>query len=162
MESTIPNFSRYKISSDGDLYGINGRKMKLFKTAKGYFRTSLVCDDGKKRTMLIHRLVAMTFIPEVDDKPYINHKDGNKTNNKIDNLEWCTVKENNIHAYKNGLARHFVGEDHGNSKLNNKTVLSIRSTYKKGKISYQSLAEKYGVGKSMIGYIIQNKNWKHI
>lgn len=61
--------------------------------------------DGKPKTYLVHRLVAEAFIPKVEGKDYINHKDGNRRNNHVSNLEWCTYEENNNHAFDNGLIK---------------------------------------------------------
>mgnify|MGYP003860008341 CR=1 FL=1 len=66
---------------------------------KSYHRVNL----GRDNTFLVHRLVAQTFIPNPENKPCINHLDGNKNNNHINNLEWCTYYENNQHAYRLGL-----------------------------------------------------------
>ena len=71
----------------------------------GYVYVHL-CNDGEERTIRLHRLVAETFIPNPNKLPQINHIDGNKENNRIDNLEWCTASENEKHAYKIGLANN--------------------------------------------------------
>lgn len=60
--------------------------------------------DNKRTVKMIHRLVAETFIPNPDGKPQVNHKDGNRDNNRVDNLEWCTCSENSLHAYRTGLS----------------------------------------------------------
>ncbi|MEO3410255.1 HNH endonuclease [Levilactobacillus brevis] len=62
--------------------------------------------DGSHQTMLVHRLIAMSFIPNPQNKPCINHIDGNSENNRPENLEWCTYKENQIHAFRTGLNKH--------------------------------------------------------
>lgn len=80
-------------------------KEKIIKTSnisKGYKGVTLT-KDKKRYPKKVHRLVAEAFIPNPENKSQVNHKDGNKANNKIDNLEWCTNKENVIHAYKLGL-----------------------------------------------------------
>lgn len=73
-----------------------------YVTPKGYCRVQL--NDGKRcKNLMVHDIVAMAFIPNVEHKPYVNHKDGRKTNNYVSNLEWVTCSENLIHAYENGL-----------------------------------------------------------
>lgn len=87
--------------------GRSPRKEKytaIFVDRRGYMKTN-VCKFGKYTQVYVHRLVAETFIPNPDDKPQVNHKDGNKQNNHIDNLEWCTPKDNINHANKLGLRK---------------------------------------------------------
>ncbi len=73
------------------------------KTDEGYYQSKLTNDNSICRTELIHRLVASAFIPNPDNKPTVNHKDGNKKNNFVDNLEWATDSEQMDHAYNNSL-----------------------------------------------------------
>lgn len=79
----------------------------------GYYRVTLAW-KGKKKQVYVHRLLANHFIPNVDDLPQVNHKDGDKLNNNLDNLEWVTHKENTVHAYKNGLIDVACGSKHHN------------------------------------------------
>ncbi len=94
------------------------RKEKILKPSKdaaGYLKIDL-CKNGKRKNYLIHRLVAETFIPNPENKLQVNHKDGNKSNNFVDNLEWATPKENIIHAVVNGLNIPKKGWKHHSSK----------------------------------------------
>lgn len=75
-----------------------------FKNNKGYMRIALKNKD-KVKDYLVHRLVAKTFIPNPENKRFVNHKNGNKEDNRVENLEWCTQKENMQHAVKNGLSK---------------------------------------------------------
>lgn len=84
---------------------------------KTYYRVAL-CRNGKKENVSVHRLVARTFIPNPENKPCVNHIDGNKHNNHVENLEWVTYSENTIHAYQTGLipphkAEPFVEKKYG-------------------------------------------------
>ena len=81
--------------------------------ANGYYRVTLA-KNGKKKQVYLHRLIATHFIENPNNLPIVNHKDGNKLNNSLDNLEWCTVQENVIHAYKHNLMNHVKGENHPN------------------------------------------------
>lgn len=92
---------------DGNKYRARSSP-KIMKTqiaTTGYERVTLVI-EGHRRHCKVHRLVALAFLPQIDGKPHINHKDGNKLNNAVDNLEWCNRSENMLHAYKIGLIHH--------------------------------------------------------
>lgn len=93
----------YEIDVDGNIRSLSSNKiLKTGISKKGYKIVSL-WRDGKGTTKYVHRLVAETFLPMKKDKKIINHKDGNKLNNNINNLEWVTYSENNKHAYDNKL-----------------------------------------------------------
>lgn len=99
----INGFDNYAVSNYGNLKNIkNGRVLKLQVSKGGYHNYSL-CQNGIKKNLIIHRLVAIYFIENPDNKPYVNHKDGNKLNNHYTNLEWVTAKENDTHARNTGL-----------------------------------------------------------
>lgn len=102
----IKGFSNYLISMNGDVYSIFTKKyLAKIKHSHGYLFVAIKGDDGKRYNKYIHRLVAEVYIPNRDNKPFVNHKDGNKHNNRIDNLEWCTNSENMIHAVNNGMRK---------------------------------------------------------
>jgi hypothetical protein len=92
----IPGYEgRYQASNLGRIRSQARGVLKPFKNKNGYLIATLY-NQGKVRTG-VHRLVALTFIPNPEDKPQINHKDGNKENNNLNNLEWVTCSENNLH-----------------------------------------------------------------
>jgi hypothetical protein len=116
MRKTIKGYEgKYEISNNGVVYSLK-RKSKNGKTIgdrvlkggvypNGY-RFVILTDDNRKETRhLIHRLVATAFIPNPNELPCVNHKDGNKLNNAVENLEWCTQLENVRHAIQNGLIK---------------------------------------------------------
>ena len=99
----IPFDYDYKITMFGHVRNINtGNVIKHFTNRSGYKYCTL-SKGGRKRNITMHRLIASTFIPNPHNKPFINHINCNKTDNRIENLEWCTPKENAIHARQNGL-----------------------------------------------------------
>lgn len=101
----ISKFPNYVISDDGRVKNmVTGRELKPIQESTGYSHVTL-CNDGKHHQTSIHRLVAQTFIPNPNNKPMVNHIDGDKANNRVDNLEWCTQSENMRHAYRTGLQR---------------------------------------------------------
>ena len=109
----VPFDCNYMVSNYGDIYSIRSKKiLKGEITKKGYIRVRLTNNNR----MLIHVIVAKTFIPNPQNKPQVNHKDGNKQNNCVDNLEWCTQSENMVHALSNKLRIAPKGKDVYNSK----------------------------------------------
>ena len=96
----VPN---YCINKKGEIKNLKTKRILKFTIShNGYFKTNVMI-NGKITTIFPHRLVAQAFIPNPNNLPCVNHKDGNKQNNCVDNLEWCSYSENMKHAVKNGL-----------------------------------------------------------
>ena len=111
----ITILSKYEIDEFSNITNTQGKILKLTTHCQtGRFQISLYCDDGLRRSFYVHRLVAMAFIPNPENKPEINHIDGNPKNNSIDNLEWCDRFENMKHANLIGLYPRKRGSDHHN------------------------------------------------
>ena len=111
----------------------------------------------------IHRLVATAFIDNPDGLQQVNHKDGNKKKNVVDNLEWVTESQNSQHAFNNGLRNAPYGEQNGQHKLTQNDVNEIKESYIKGSLMFggKALAKKYGVTPATISRIVNNKRWNH-
>lgn len=111
------------------------------------------------KTKKVHKLVAELFIPNPNNLPQINHKDGNKTNNNVDNLEWCTNQENQIHARNHGLTA--TGQKCSFSKLTQDQVDFIRLNFAQESPQYNTvqLAEMFGVNRTTISRIKNNNRW---
>jgi len=115
--------NHYKINKDGVIVSVSKNiPLKCYVTPKGYKMASL-CKNGKSYKVFLHRLLAIAFIPNTENKPYINHKDGNKLNNSLDNLEWCTKKENNAHAWRTGLCENVRKINRENGKKRDMTEI---------------------------------------
>jgi hypothetical protein len=156
----------YKISNLGNVYSVRSNKnlkhQKSGHKGSGYLQVPLH-RDGKKKLTCVHRLIAEHFIPNPENKPVVNHLDGNKQNNEISNLEWCTVSENMKHAYDTGLNTSLKhGIEHHKSKLNEDDVREIRRLYATGMVSQTKLAKQFGVNQANIGFIVRKEIWKHV
>lgn len=128
--------------------------------AKGYFRVAL-SKNGKSETRKVHRLVAEAFLPNPKNLPQVNHKDGNKQNNAVENLEWCDGSENLHHAYLIGLKK-VNGEHNPSAKLSCEDVLFIRKNYvpRDSEFGATALGKRFGVHRKTIGRIVSGSHWK--
>lgn len=151
------------ISDHGGFRLVRERILRPGKNRRGY-TTVLLNSYGKSHTRYVHRLVIQAFIPNLENKRTVNHKDGIKSNNKIDNLEWATDSENIKHAFVLGLKGGLsdIGENNHNSKLTNKQVCEIRNRYIFRKVTYKYLADIYKVSISTIEAVISGRNWRKI
>lgn len=127
----------------------------------GYWVVSIPI-DGKRKQLSVHRLLATAFIPNPENKPQINHKDGNPSNNEITNLEWCTPSENTQHAYATGLAKGRKGERHHNCKLTESDVLEIRRLYYVERLIAKEIAVKFSITYATVRLIVSNLIWTHV
>ena len=140
---------------------ISDRICKSQDNGKGY-KQIYVSINNKRKLFYIHRLVAIYFIENPDNKPQVNHKDGNKSNNVFNNLEWCSRIENIKHAIEKKLI-NAKGENSKNAKLTEKQVLAIRRLNKiNPKFNKTKVAKKLNVRDTTIHKIIKNKRWCHI
>lgn len=134
----------------------------------GYYRITL-SKDNVRINYSIHRLVALAFIENPECKPFINHIDGNKVNNSIENLEWCTAAENNRHAFRTGLNKYHPeflpllrGEDNPKHILTEDDVREIRVLLENGKYTQLEIGEMYGVSNFAICDIKRGRSWKEV
>jgi hypothetical protein len=160
----LKDFPAYLISETGKVYYKTKKEfIKPRITEHGYLTVFINKQKDKKRNYFLHKLVAETFIWNPHNKPYVNHKDGNKQNPRLENLEWCTAKENTHHAMKYGLINHRtnIGSKKKTSVLNEQQVLKIRQLNKNGSTQTE-LAKRFGVSQPLISQIIRNELWQHV
>ena len=151
----------YKVDENGNVFSVrNNKLLKRMMFPSGYEYVHLCNGKGKTKLFRVHRLVAETFIPNPNNLPEVNHKDGDKLNNNVKNLEWCTNLENMRHSIETGL-RTVKDENNPSAKLTAKDVENIRKEYipKSKEFGTVALARKYGVTNVMIGKIIRNECW---
>ena len=149
----IVDYEGYYITTDGRVWSEKSKKfLSVFPDKDGYLLCSL-SHEGKSKPHKVHRLVALSFLPNPENKPQVNHIDGNKANNHIDNLEWASAKENIKHALNSGLI---------NSKLSEEDVLYIRTNYipKSPDFGGRALAKKFNVVPSVISNVVKGKTYK--
>lgn len=151
----------YRVTSFGRV--INKKTNTLLKHRKNNSYASVrLYIDGRPKDIRIHRLVALNFIenPDIKNKNCVNHKDGNKMNCHMSNLEWATEKENAEHASEIGLLT--VGENRKNAKISEKQAWEIIKAIKSGYTNSQIVKEYPFATRSIVEKIKNKKRWKHL
>lgn len=161
----IEGFESYFISNNGVVYSDKYTERKILSpraNKRGYLYVNL-CNNGKYKSISIHRLVAQAFIPNTENKPEVNHINGIKTDNRVENLEWVTKSENIQHAFDNNLNKPHdaKGSKNGFSKLKENQVVEIK-TKLINKISVNEIYKQYGVSYECIRNIKRCLSWGHI
>lgn len=147
-------FTKRRLIGNQILYG---KELVPQLTDDGYLKVTL-SRNGESKKFYLHRLVAIQFIENLSNLPQVNHIDGNKLNNSVTNLEWCTKSENQNHAVRTGLMQK--GQDRPSAKLTESQVLEI---YKlKGVLKAQDIADKYRVSKNTINCILRGSKWSYL
>jgi hypothetical protein len=155
----IKGFENYGICKNGMIYShLVNRFLKTNVTKSGYEKVNLFI-NGKEKVCLVHRLVAMAYITNPNNKPYVNHINGDKLCNIYHNLEWVTAKENTRHAWDNGLCKNTLKQRITSSKIHSKHIYDT-----KNKIYFSSVKDAalyYGIYyprmKNMLNGAVINK-----
>lgn len=155
----VKSLSR-KIKSSRGFRVMRERILKPATDRKGYLAVSLT-KNGKSKTIKVHSIVTLCFLGERKNNHQVNHKDGNKQNNHLSNLEYCTRAENIQHAFDNGLITRKKGEEHFRSKLKNEDILKIRKMSKSG-FSQRQISKLFSVNHNTIGSVLRGETWVHV
>lgn len=155
---------RYYATDDGHIFSEHlQRNISEYFDKDGYKKVRLSNGDGSRKVFSVHRLILETFCPHPDSSELqVNHIDGDKTNNKLSNLQWVTCKENINHAYNLGLYSNIGDNNNGDHKLCTSQVLEIINLLLQHKLTIQQIANKYNVSKHAIESIKYKKTWKHL
>ena len=154
----------YHIDENGNIYSPNTDWNKMFQRTdeNGYKNIYLYLKDGTRKYFKVHRLILNTFKPiENSENFQVNHINGIKNDNRLENLEWCTRSENLLHAFDTGLEDKPIGEKNPNHKLSEKEVIEICKMIK-NKTPISIIASNYGVTKGTISHIKNKRTWKGI
>lgn len=154
-------YYNYTVSSDGSVYSKTGKKLRPVKKPSGYLNIT-IRENGQSRTWRVHRLIATVFIPNPKLLPQVNHINGVKTDNRVENLEWCTASENIKHAFRTGLSTPLSGDCNSASILTTDQVIKIKQLLSEGVLSQYRIAKNFGVHKVTIFDIKHGNTWRHI
>lgn len=163
--SPINGYPEYQVTTEGEVIGKRGKPMVGHVDRCGYREVILSYYPKIQKQALVHRLVISTFCPIENMEDYqVNHKNGDKLDNRLENLEWCTRSENIKHAYQNGLEKKRCGEEHHSHVLTEDQVRYIKRVYvKRDRIfGASALSLRFGVDRTTIHDIIRGKTWRHL
>jgi hypothetical protein len=175
--SRIGLSDKYEVDTEGQIYSNDynhtGKRkvLKQYMDQDGYPYVMLNI-DGKRYKRVVHRLIAAAFLPQIEGKSQVNHKNGIRHDNRVENLEWVTSQENILHSWRNNGRKHSdehnsnisarsTGELNPKAKLNSEQAKQIRMRRLQGE-SLKSLSQEFGIGTSQISAIARGKIWKSI
>lgn len=148
----------YEVSDCGEVRKVSGQVLKQWLSDQGY---SLVRLSSPRKVARVHRLVAQAFLPNQNNLPNVNHIDFVRSNNSVQNLEWCTQWHNLKHSEKFGRMQknYWCGKRSPNASIDDQTAEEIRFLYRQGGVSWQKLGDRFGISKRAIGRIINGETY---
>ena len=153
--------TNYEVSNIGEVRNKTTKKILSQYIDKDGYRHATIIVDGKQYHPGVHRFVAIAFISNPENKPEVNHKNGVKYINVVDNLEWVTTSENVKHAFDTGLKSSILGSANSLSHYTDKQIHKVCKMLEKG-ISNKKISDKTGVDRKYITDIKKGRRWKHI
>lgn len=161
MFKDIPGFEDYSVSKCGKVKSNRRGKLLSVVNRKDGYQEVGIRKEKVKYVVMVHRLVAMTYLPNPENKPCVNHKDSVRDNNHVDNLEWCTQKENLEHASRKGRLIGKRGETNYGAVMDNETCHEICKAMQDG-AKLSDLSRKYSINIKTLSNIKNGKRWLDI
>ena len=151
----------YLVDEQGEIYNAKTLKKKAQFVNRDGYKVIDIYVNNKATRYTMHRIVAIAFIPNPENKPCVNHIDGNKQNNKVSNLEWVTYSENAKHAVAMGLVRSRKGEENNMAKITDEQARMVCEMLRDG-LRNRDIYDRTGISKHIVKQIRSGKIWKHI
>ncbi|QHR65454.1 HNH homing endonuclease [Escherichia phage nepoznato] len=152
-------YPHYCATYDGRIFSLYTQKFLSENKMLGDYKGVTICENGSRIEELQHRLIAKAFVPNPENKPFVNHKDGNKLNNCADNLEWTTEQENTLHAMSTGLRRTEVINDY--RPIPDTVAVEICKLLEQGSRN-KDICQMYNVAQSVVSDIKAGRTYKDI
>lgn len=153
----IRGLDRIIVQRDGKKQNIRGKIIAIGIKNNGYYMGQ-ICSNGKMVNFTVHRLMALAFIPKVDGKDFVNHIDGNRANNDINNLEWVSRSENCRHGFERAIKEN--RKYNNQQRFTKEDIIKIR-TMQKSKITMVQIAKEFNTKSGTIGDIVHRKIWDY-
>lgn len=159
---SLPRTIEVASEGSGHRRNLRGRMLKPSWDGR-YMILGLSC-TGVHETARVHRLVALAFLGEPKPGQNVNHKNGQRDDNRVSNLEWTYPKQNTRHALDSGLMDGIIGENHYASILTEDAVRFIRHNYKpySRRVGVRALGRRFGVKEATVWHVIKNRTWRHV
>lgn len=157
----IRSLDRIVYSKEGRKFTFKGKILKPRRNKRGYFYLGLH-KGGKIKSCTVHRLIALTFIPNPLNYPQVHHRDDNQVDNNVNNLKWGTISQNSHDAIKNGRWAPMIGEKSPLSKLTEEQVIEIKRLWHIRAMSQKNIGKKFGIVQQHVSEIVNNIVWKHL